>query len=159
MKLFKYFLVLSFLILVFNSCEKKDNSIMKKVHFDRDMCELCKMVISERNFAVQVVNPKNGKGYMFDDIGCAILWFKDEKISWEKDAKVYIADIKSKKFIDAKKAFYDTNSRTPMNYGFGAYESRANIGNKKMIIDFKETRLRILRGETMQNSQIKKGNL
>jgi hypothetical protein len=116
------------------------------------------MVVSERKYAVQVVNPKNGKSYMFDDLGCTILWFKEENIKWEKDANIFITDALSGKFIDARKAFYDINSRTPMNYGFGAYIKKEDIENKNKIINFTEARFRILRGETMQNAILKKGN-
>jgi hypothetical protein len=116
------------------------------------------MVVSERKFAVQAVNPKDGKSYMFDDIGCAVQWFKEEKISWEHIANIFITDANTGEFIDARKAYYDTNSRTPMDFGFAAYQDKNSITNKKEIINYKEVRLRILRGETMQNPIIKKAN-
>ncbi len=140
------------------SCEKKIKTDLHKVHWDRDMCELCKMVVSERKFAVQAVNPQNGKSYMFDDIGCAVLWFKEEKISWEDKANIFITDVYTGKFIDARKAYYDTNSRTPMDFGFAAYQDKNSTTDKKDIINYKEVRLRVLRGETMQNPIIKKAN-
>lgn len=139
-------------------CEKKIDTQLQEVHWDRDMCELCKMVISERKYAVQVINPQNGKSYMFDDIGCTIEWFKEENIEWEKNAILYITDANNGEFIDARKAFYTTNSRTPMDYGFGAYKNRSDLDNNQEIIDFEEVRLRILRGETMQHPLIKKAN-
>ena len=150
------FILIAFVFFV--SCEKKVEKGLHKVHWDRDMCELCKMVVSERKYAVQVVNPNTGKSYMFDDLGCTILWFKEEQISWEKDANIFIADALSGDFIDARKAFYDTNSRTPMDYGFGAYLKKEDIKDQSKIIDFTETKMRILRGETMQNAILKKGN-
>ena len=77
------------LLLSFNGCEKKQiTTELQEVHWDRDMCERCKMVTSDRHHAVQVIDPKTGKSYMFDDIGCTLLWFEDEKISWKDQAKV-----------------------------------------------------------------------
>jgi hypothetical protein len=153
----KSFNLLSFLILsilLFTSCEKKVTTGIHEIHWDRDMCELCKMVVSERHYAVQVINPNNGKSYMFDDIGCMVLWFKEENIKWENKAQIYISDSISGKFIDARKALYDTNSRTPMDYGFGAYKDKKSLDSNKTLISYDDARLKILRGETMQNPKL-----
>jgi nitrous oxide reductase accessory protein NosL len=154
MKQFKYILFLLVFISIFIGCEKKVTTGIQEVHWDRDMCELCKMVVSERHYAVQVIDPTNGKSYMFDDLGCMVLWFKEENISWENKAKIYVNDSISGEFIDARKAFYDTNSRTPMDYGFGAYKDKKNIDSSKDIITYEEARIKILRGETMQNTKL-----
>ena len=152
----KYILTLFLMVLFFGGCMKEKSDKMQEIHWDRDMCELCKMVISDRGYGVEVVNPHTGKSYKFDDLGCAILWFKENKPAWEKDAKIYIADAKTKKFIDAKKAFYDIGSTTPMDYGFSAYENKDEVKFKNHLMSFDEVRLAILRGETMQNPYIKK---
>ncbi len=143
--------------ILFLGCEKKIEKGLHEVHWDRDMCELCKMVVSDRKHTVQAVNPQNGKSYMFDDIGCTVLWFEEEKISWKHKANIFITDRKSGEFIDARKAHYDTNSRTPMDFGFAAYKNEDDLKGKEMI-NYEEVYLRILRGETMQNTQIKKAN-
>ena len=151
----KYFILSALLVSsIFCGCQEKDKGGFQKLHWDRDMCEQCKMVISERKYAVEVVNPNNGKAYKFDDLGCAIEWLRDNKISWEKEAKIYITDKISGRFIDAKNALYDVNSRTPMDYGFGAY-SKQDMQNGKKFIYYEEVRLKILRGETMQNPAMK----
>ena len=103
MKWFKFLLLFS--LLLFTACEKKISTEVKKVHWDRDMCERCKMVVSDRKNTVQVINPKTGRSYMFDDIGCTVLWFKDDKIEWENNATIWINDITTGKWIDAKKPF------------------------------------------------------
>ena len=154
---FKITLLMFMTVFLFLGCEKTKSDGLQKVHWDRDMCEQCKMVVSIRNYAVQVVNPNSGKSYMFDDLGCTVLWFKDEKIEWEKDAKIYITDAVTGEFFDARKAFYDTDSQTPMDYGFGAYKDKNSIDPSKKVIDYEEAKLRILRGETMQNLKIRQG--
>lgn len=99
------FLVFIVLGLFFTACNSEVNTKPKEVKFDREVCERCKMIISDRNYAVQVVNPQDGKSYYHDDIGCAILWFEESEISWKNEAIIYVADANSGKWIDAKKAF------------------------------------------------------
>jgi len=123
-------LLLSLLLLSFNGCEKKKiTTELHEVHWDRDMCERCKMVTSDRHHAVQVINPQDGKAYMFDDIGCTLLWFEDEKIAWKEKAKIWITDVDTKKWIDARRAYYDSDNITPMAYGFAAHVSKEHLNN------------------------------
>ncbi len=132
-------------LLSFSSCEKKDPLAIEKVHWDRDMCARCVMVVSDRHNTVQIKNPKTGKKYMFDDIGCTILWFKQEKIHWQDKAKIWITDFKSGDWIDARDAFYDTQNITPMSYGFSAHKSKKTIKKGQEIIDFKEVSRRVIK--------------
>jgi len=140
--LITFALLFSFVI---NGCEKKDNRAFKKVHWDRDMCQRCKMVVSDRKNTTEVRNPDNGKTYMFDDIGCAILWFHDNHIVWQDKAVIWITDAKTGKWIDARKAFYDTNNITPMAYGFCAHLNRSDINSSEEIVDFKEMKKRVIK--------------
>ena len=119
----------------FAGCEKKDTGGVQKMHWDRDMCERCKMAISERKFAVQVIDPKTAKAYKFDDIGCAVLWFKEEKIPWEKQANIWITDAKTGEWLDARKAKYVDGAITPMAYGFAAY-SDVTLPSGSKVFDY-----------------------
>ncbi len=126
------------LLLGFSGCEKKQiTTELQEVHWDRDMCERCKMVTSDRHHAVQVINPQNGKAYMFDDIGCALLWFDEEKIAWKDQAKVWITDVDTGKWIDARNAFYNAGNVTPMAYGFAAHAKKESIkeGEEVLLYD------------------------
>jgi nitrous oxide reductase accessory protein NosL len=82
------------------------------------------MAISERKYAVQIINKKNGKVYKFDDIGCAVLWMDEEKVPWSNNAIIWITDAKTGEWIDAKEAFYTDDSITPMAFGFAAYSKK-----------------------------------
>ena len=126
-----------------SGCEKKITTELHDVHWDRDMCKRCAMVVSDRKHTVQVINPKDGHSYMFDDIGCSILWFKEDKIQWEKEAIFWITDSKSGEWIDAKKAYYTSENVTSMAYGFMAYKIKPNTKNE--IIDFDEVSKRIIK--------------
>lgn len=91
-----------------------------------------------KKHGVQIINIQNGKKYKFDDIGCAILWVKEENINWIDNAKIWITDVKTGKWIDARTAFYDTLNITPMGYGFAAHERKEDIEEGLQIIDFND---------------------
>ncbi|WP_456403264.1 nitrous oxide reductase accessory protein NosL [Hydrogenimonas sp.] len=129
--------------LFWGGCEKRDWKEPAKMHWDRDMCERCKMAISERNYAVDVVDPKTHKHYKFDDIGCAILWFTEEGHDWGDRAIIWVKDGKSGAWIDAKSAWYSTDKITPMGFGFTAYKNRDDAGSGE-VIDFAEVRRRVM---------------
>lgn len=133
-----------FIVLSFSACEKKISTKVHEIHWDRDMCSRCVMVVSDRNQTVQVINPRNGDVHVFDDIGCTILWFKDQNIQWQDEAIIWINDIKTSKWIDARIAYYDTMNITPMAYGFGAHETKSNIQAGLEIVDFYEMKKRVL---------------
>lgn len=141
MKKFSFLLLmLSFLLI---GCEKKVTTKLHDVHWDRDMCKRCAMVVSDRKHTVQAINPDDGQSYMFDDIGCTILWFKEDKIKWEKEAVLWITDANSGEWIDAKKAYYTSENVTSMAYGFMAHKTKPNTKNE--IIDFNEVSKRIIK--------------
>ncbi len=134
------------LFFLFLGCDNKSKTELSKVHWDRDMCVRCVMVVSDRHNTVQVKNPKNGKKYMFDDIGCMVLWFKEQNIVWKEEAKIWITDVNTGEWIDARKAFYDTNNITPMGYGFSAHKDKNSIKDgEETITTFDEVVKRIER--------------
>ena len=141
MNVVKTFFFAFLLLIGFNGCEKKQiTTELQEVHWDRDMCERCKMVTSDRHHAVQVINPKTGKAYMFDDIGCAVLWFDEEKIAWKDQAKVWMTDVDTGTWIDARDAFYDADNVTPMAYGYAAHAKKENIKEGKTIVKYNDLR-------------------
>lgn len=130
--------------LYFTACEKEITGQFQEIHWDRDMCDRCKMVISERNHAAQVVNMGNGRVYKFDDIGCVPLWFKEENISWKNKANIWITDVDSGEWIDAKTAFYDDMSITPMAYGFAAHKTKEAIKPELEIYTYRDMEKSVL---------------
>ncbi len=133
------------LFTILTGCEGRSKTAVEKVHWDRDMCARCVMVVSDRKNTTQVRNPKTGQTFMFDDIGCTILWFKDENISWSNQAVIWITDVKTGEWIDARTAFYDTENITPMAYGFSAHKSRDTIQKGQEIIGFDEVCRRVIK--------------
>lgn len=145
MKYFKIIVYIFLSTLTFLGCDGKVNLEAKKVHWDRDMCERCRMVLSDRKFSAQVLHPDSGRKYLFDDIGCVILWFQEEKIDWSKRAIIWVNDAKTGAWVDARKAFYDVENITPMAYGFGAHAHKEDIAQGQEIIDFDEVTKRVIK--------------
>ncbi len=143
------------LVLIFtNGCNSKPKDAVAKMHWDRDMCERCKMAISERKFAVEAIDVKSGKSYKFDDIGCAVLWLKEEKIAIDKNLKVWITDAKSGKWIDAKSAIYTDDSITPMAYGFAAY-TKETLPQNHHTLKFDEVAKMVFEIEKLNTQKVK----
>ncbi|WP_321315842.1 hypothetical protein [Halarcobacter sp.] len=108
----------------------------------------CGMTIETLEHSVQAVSP-DGKTWFFDDVGCFALWFKNIKFQDEATVWVYTND--SKKYIDGRKAWYTKTDKTPMDYGFGAYEKKG-----KNMIAFDEMLLKMYRGENLTNPLLRK---
>ena len=144
-----------FLIFNFNGCEKKKISTeLHEVHWDRDMCERCKMAVSERKYAVQIIDPKTGKNYKFDDIGCAVLWMDEEKIPWKDRAIIWITDLKTGEWIDARKAKYVEGSITPMAYGFAAYNEQT-LPKNSYVMDYAAVAEKIREIEKINSQRVR----
>jgi hypothetical protein len=109
----------------------------------------CNMYLVGKKHTAQVITG-DSKTHFFDDIGCAILWLKEQKIE-PRTVTIWVFSNDTNRYIDAFKASYAINDETPMHYGFGAYENP-----KEVMIDFNEMRLRMLRGENMSDPKIRK---
>ena len=109
----------------------------------------CNMLLRSLEHSVQLIT-KEQKTYFFDDIGCAILWCRDQKIELD-GLTLWIYDTKAKRYIDAFSAYYSIIEETPMHYGFGAHETKSDD-----FISFEEMRLRMLRGENLTHPQVRK---
>ena len=108
----------------------------------------CGMVINEIDYAAQSITD-DGVTRFFHDVGDVVDFIKDK--SYRQSVKIWVWAKDSKKWIDARKAYYSTNELTPMKYGFGAYENK-----KDNFIDYNEMFLRVIRNETLRNPKIRK---
>ena len=116
-----------------------------KVHWDRDTCKRCGMVLSDRHYAVQVrhhTGPGKSKVYEFDDIGCAVVWLHDKPWADAPDTEIWVNDWRNGKWIDARKATYVPDQITPMAYGFGAQSEPDPRGHS-----FAQVRQKVLQDE------------
>lgn len=107
---------LSILIMLMSCTGEQTGPI--EITLDRDSCERCQMVISDKHFATQVRGGPKNKIFLFDDIGCAVTWLN--KQPWVDNAKIWVADYKTGVLLDAYTANYVPEQITPMAFGFGA---------------------------------------
>ncbi len=145
---------IAFILTITNGCNSKPKGSVEKMHWDRDMCERCKMAISERKYAVEAIDMKRNKTYKFDDIGCAVLWLKENKIPLDNNIKLWITDAKTGKWIDAKNAIYTDDSITPMAYGFAAY-TKETLPKNHHTVDFKNAVKKIFVLEKLNTQKVK----
>jgi nitrous oxide reductase accessory protein NosL len=108
----------------------------------------CGMVIKNFEDASQVI-ALDGKTWFFHDHGDFVHWLKDK--DFKDNVVIWVMSRDTKKWIDGKTAFYSLTDTTPMGFGFGAYEKKADS-----FVDFETMKLRMLRGETLKNPLIKK---
>ncbi|MET0092982.1 MAG: hypothetical protein ABW120_05585, partial [Sedimenticola sp.] len=88
---FKGALLLFLLVPLLVACNSDPGTGAVEAKWDRDSCERCRMVLSDRKHSAQVRQPMpNGKSkvLMFDDIGCASLWLEDKP--WRDDPRTEI---------------------------------------------------------------------
>ena len=89
---------------------------------DGDICSFCKMAISEKRYACELVN-RFGEATKFDDIGC----MKNYIIKQHPEpSAVFVVDFNTKQWIDSKKAFFVHSSQlqAPMSGETAAFATR-----------------------------------
>jgi len=133
---------------LFSGCNSETSS-KNETKKELRICPQCNMELPKSNIHTCILD-KNGDMKYFDDVGCMILWSKENNIDL-KNTKTKIFSNDTKKYIDTFKAYYMINEKTPMLYGFSAYENK-----KDGSIDFNEVIIRMLRGEHMANPKIRK---
>ena len=80
-----------------SACSDRESLSPKDPAWDRDVCHRCQMMISDRNYSAQVINPAKGEHYFFDDLGCALNWLQETKPVWKNEALIYANDARSGK--------------------------------------------------------------
>jgi len=102
------------------ACSGEPKTGPVEVKWDRDTCVRCSMALSDKRFAAQVRGGAKHQAFKFDDFGCAVFWLKDKPWADDPASEIWVMDMRSAQWIDARKAYYVPNKMTPMAYGFGA---------------------------------------
>lgn len=133
------------------------------IKWGQDRCVKCNMKILKKNeiFATEIGNPITREVYMFDSPGCAVAWlYVIHKFSWTNDAKIWVIDSVTHKWIDAKKAYWRIGppEADPMHYGLVATTIKSNDSfdwekAKSMLINSVQKRMKSMK---MENSKTKK---
>jgi copper chaperone NosL len=98
------------------SCSDTPERGPVKIYYGEDICERCKMIISEKDFAAQY-QLSGDKAVKFDDLGCMLHYMDGENKA--QMSAVYVMDYDSKQWVDGKNAYYvwAENINTPMGHG------------------------------------------
>lgn len=149
----KYNLFILIMALLLNACEKKDNKGVETIHWDRDVCTRCAMLVSDRHYATQTRNIKTNKNNKFDDIGCAVSWLEKNDKNWQENTNIWVKDAINMKWIDAKTALWSTKNISPMGYGLLAYTKQTSE-NDKNYINFNQA-IKIINKKNKENKNAK----
>lgn len=116
-------LTLLVLFILAASCSDKPQSGPAEIYYGEDICERCKMIISEKDFAAQY-QLSNGSILKFDDLGCMIHNLGGQEPG--SISGIYIRDYHSKEWIDGEHAYYvwTESINTPMGYGIIGFQDR-----------------------------------
>jgi len=109
--------------LLISSCSKEIKPEEIEPH---DICYLCKMAISQIQFATEIVTP-DGEVYKFDDIGCMIE-FKSSK-ELPQGSVMFVRDFYTKEWVRIENAFFVRSEKiqTPMNYFVVTFKTRESL--------------------------------
>ena len=144
MKEFKLIIFIFTLFLTFWGCSSPKTA--------SNICPKCNMHIDDSKLHSTSLHINNSV-HNFDDIGCMILFAKENQLNLNKtESKVFTND--TNRYIDSSKAYYTTDENSPMGYGFSAYEKE-----KSNVIKFDKVIINMLRGEHMANPKIRKQTL
>ena len=98
-----------------------------------DMCSFCRMSISEKRYAAELIDDE-GQAFKFDDIGCMANFIKQKRNSAPIQA-TFVMDFDRREWLKAENAFYVRSAelKTPMNGGIVAFndQSSAEAANAK----------------------------
>jgi copper chaperone NosL len=120
---FASFLVTAFLVSL-AGCGQGSNTGPGRIHWDRETCEHCQMVISDRRHAIQIRLFEDRQTHAFDDLGCGLLWLDQQGLRAGSDdgPEIWVKDSEAGDWIDARSAAFEAGLTTPMAYGFGVTE-------------------------------------
>jgi copper chaperone NosL len=115
-----------------------------EIHWDRQACERCQMVISERRHAVQIRALGERRTHAFDDLGCALLWLDEQGLPADEEPRTefWVRDPVGPGWIDGHDAHFEDGFSTPMAYGFGAAERGISLGEVQLRVREAERRRR-----------------
>jgi copper chaperone NosL len=105
------------------SCQK--NIIEPVALAPEDMCAYCKMAISEKRYAAELIDSE-GQAFKFDDIGCMVNFINARK-NTTKVVAYFVMDFDERQWTRAQGAYFVRSSEitAPMNGGVIAFQDQA----------------------------------
>lgn len=110
-------------LLALSSCQAADGDGPEPVKFDRDVCQRCGMIISDRLFAAEVRGGPRQHTFKFDDVGCAAAWLATQPYAADPATRIWVTRLSDGAWVNAREAHYLGGKTSPMGYGFGAVDA------------------------------------
>lgn len=103
-----------------------------------DMCSFCKMAISQKQFAAEII-AKDDSVLKFDDIGC-LLRYREAGGDKLTVAAIFVTDYESGQWLRADDAFFVRSKtiKTPMGSGIVAFGDPSKAGSESASARFAE---------------------
>jgi copper chaperone NosL len=118
-------------VLLFLGCQT--NKVEPVALLPEDTCAHCKMAISEKRYAAELIDSE-GQAFKFDDITCMAKFIKSNK-NTNKAVAHFVMDFDERQWVKAEDAVYVHSSElsTPMNGGIIAFrnQTKAQEANAK----------------------------
>jgi copper chaperone NosL len=112
------------ILVMLASCQK---TAMEPVAIEaNDMCSFCRMSISEKRYAAELID-NDGQAFKFDDIGCMANFIRQKKSNVQMHAS-FVMNFDRREWLKAESAFYVRSSqfKTPMNGGIVAFKDQSS---------------------------------
>ncbi len=122
----RHFKKLLMCIVLLAACSSGD--IQPAAIEDGDMCSFCRMAISEKQYAAEIITAGDAVS-KFDDIGCMLRYRKAAGENL-KIAATFVMDHNSREWLRAEKAVYVRSGsiKTPMGSGIIAFSDGTKAG-------------------------------
>lgn len=127
------------LLVVLVGCLEEKKSGPVDIQWGREVCTHCGMIIDDPRFAAQVRGGPSRKIFKFDDLGDALLWLAKQGWGGDPATEIWVGDMDTGTWIDARKALYVRVKATPMGHGFGA-----SLAPKEDALPFEAVRQLVL---------------
>lgn len=111
---------MAFIFVLFSGCLQQDLKPQDPI-WGKQACDNCRMVLSEKRYAVQRVLPSGGILY-FDDLNCAL-----KHNHGNDEGILYVRPDGGEAWVPAEEAKYQSGLMTPMNSGYGAVKDGGTI--------------------------------
>ena len=136
--------LLTVLAVFLTGCLEGERTGPEDIHWDRDIGQLCNMMISDPRYVAEIRGGTKRRLFKFDDVGCAINWLNEKPWAGDEKTEIWVAERTSTRehvtWLDARTARFVHGEMTPMNYGFAAVN--ASVPGS---MDFVEMTNRILK--------------
>lgn len=119
-------------LLIVAACQEVGTMTPQEPMWDKEPCARCRMVLSEKRYAVQrILN--NGEIHFYDDLNCTF-----GHGHHKDDGKLYVRPYGGENWVPAEDVKYVGGLRTPMNSGHGAVLEGGTITFEELQHKFKE---------------------